>query len=134
MRDINRVLLKGRLGCEPTLRQTKNGIAVASFTMATETFLKTKNESETTWHRIVVWGRPAIKCGNDLKKGMTVFIEGKFRTRKWEDEKGVANYMHEVHTDRITFVDSRMTYKATTLEIESGAESLPLPVNVEFNH
>ena len=127
MRDVNRVLLLGRLGCDPIVRKTKNGTTVANFSLATEIYLKTKYESETTWHRVVVWGRPAEKCEEQLKKGMAVFIEGKFKTRKYEDANGEANFMHEVHTDRITFLQSKMTYNASTLEVESE------PNNTHFN-
>ncbi len=123
MRDINRVLLLGRLGADPIIRQTKNGTQVANFSLATETYLKTKNESETTWHRIVVWGRPAEKCAEQLKKGMAVFVEGKFKNRQYEDSEGTANYTYEVHTDRITFLQTNMSYKASPLEVEAEAVS-----------
>lgn len=76
MRDINRVMLLGRLGNDPILRFTKNGTPVSQFSLATETWHRSRNESETTWHRIVTWGKPAEKVNEELKKGMAVFLEG----------------------------------------------------------
>ncbi|MBC7396758.1 MAG: single-stranded DNA-binding protein [Bdellovibrionales bacterium] len=104
MRDINRVMLLGRLGTDPVLRFTKNGTAVANFSLATEVYNKAKNESETTWHRIVTWGKPAEKVNDELKKGMSVFLEGGMRVRKYQDDEGEVHYIHEVHVDNVKFL------------------------------
>ena len=123
MRDINRVMLLGRLGTDPVLRKTKNGIAVTQFNLATEAYHKSREESETTWHRIVTWGRPAELVSEELKKGMAVFLEGGIRVRKYEDEEGETHYIHEVHADRVNFLHKRAKKE---VEGEGERESAPL--------
>ena len=76
-RGVNKVILIGNLGGDPELRSTPGGTSVASFTLAT-------NES----HRIVVWSRLAEICGQYLRKGSQVYIEGRLQTRSWEDKQG----------------------------------------------
>jgi single-strand DNA-binding protein len=107
MRDINRVMLLGRLGNDPILRFTKNGTPVSQFSLATETWHRSRNESETIWHRIVTWGKPAEKVNEELKKGMAVFLEGGIRVRKYEDQEGEMHYIHEVHADRVNFLHKK---------------------------
>ncbi len=107
MRDINRVMLLGRLGNDPILRFTKNGTPVSQFSLATETWHRSRNESETTWHRIVTWGKPAEKVNEELKKGMAVFLEGGIRVRKYEDQEGEMHYIHEIHADRVNFLHKK---------------------------
>lgn len=119
MNDINRVLLLGRLGQDPILRETKSGIKVASFSLATDIFLKTKNEKETSWHKIVAWGRAAEFVAQELKKGMPVFIEGKIKTRKYENENGETRTSVEVHADHVRFLHRRYHVKSSPLETEA---------------
>ena len=119
MRDINRVMLLGRIGNDPVVRQTKTGIPVANFSLATEFWNRTKNEGETTWHRIVTWGKPAEKVNEELKKGMAVFLEGGIRIRKYEDQEGELHYIHEIHADRVNFLHKK---QKTTETAETSAE------------
>ena len=107
MRDINRVMLLGRIGNDPVVRQTKTGIPVANFSLATEFWNRSKNEGETTWHRIVAWGRPAELAEQELKKGMPLLVEGGIRVRKYEDEEGEVHYLHEVHADQLHFLHAK---------------------------
>jgi single-strand DNA-binding protein len=108
MRDINRVMLLGRLGNDPVVRQTKNGVPVANFSLATEFWNRTKNEGETTWHRVVAWGRPAELAEQELKKGMPLLVEGGIRVRKYEDEEGEVHYLHEVHAEQLHFLHAKI--------------------------
>ena len=124
MNDINRVLLLGRLGADPVLRETQNGTKVASFSLATEYYLKTKNASETSWHRVVVWGKPAEKCNDELKKGMPVFIEGKMKSKKYEDKQGETKYVYEVHADQVRFLHRKLNLRSSFIEQEANAESV----------
>ena len=127
MADINRTMLLGRLGADPILRATKTGIPVATFSLATEVYLKSKNESETTWHRVVTWGKPAQKVSEELKKGMSVFVEGRMRVRKFENKEGVTNYMHEVHVDNVKFLHKKISVQSTVsqgLELEETLEEM----------
>ncbi len=125
MRDINRVMLLGRLGTDPVLRFTKNGTAVANFSLATEIYNKTKNESETTWHRIVTWGKPAERVNEELKKGMSVFLEGGVRVRKYQDDEGELHYIHEVHVDNVKFLHKRAKLgEGQSIESVSSEEAI----------
>ncbi|MCX5906594.1 MAG: single-stranded DNA-binding protein [Deltaproteobacteria bacterium] len=88
---VNKVMLIGRLGADPEIRYTPSGAEVATFRMATtETWTNKKGEKEerTEWHRIVAWRGLAKICGEYLNKGKLVYIEGRIRTRNWEDKEG----------------------------------------------
>jgi len=88
---VNKVVLIGRLGADPEIRYTPSGAEVATFRMATsETWTNKSGEKEerTEWHRIVAWRGLAKICGEFLSKGKLVYIEGRLRTRSWEDRDG----------------------------------------------
>jgi single-strand DNA-binding protein len=88
---INKVILIGRLGADPEIRYTPSGAEVANFRIATSEMWTNKNgekEERTEWHRIVAWRGLAKICGEYLSKGRLVYIEGKIRTRAWEDKDG----------------------------------------------
>jgi len=88
---INKVMLIGRLGADPEIRYTPSGAEVATFRIATSEVWTNKNgekEERTEWHRIVAWRNLAKICGEYLSKGRLVYIEGKIRTRAWEDRDG----------------------------------------------
>lgn len=108
--SLNKVLLIGRLGRDPELRNTQSGQLVASFSIATdETY--TNNEGQkiqkTEWHRISVWGKQADFCGKYLAKGRLVYVEGKIETRKWQDKAGIDRYTTEIKAERLVVLDSR---------------------------
>ncbi len=91
MSGVNKVILVGNLGADPSMRYTPNGTAVANFNIATTERFTNKNgerESRTEWHRIVAWARLAEICNQYLKKGKQVYIEGRLQTRTWEDQSG----------------------------------------------
>ncbi len=90
-RGVNKVILIGNLGGDPELRTTPGGSTVASFTLATNESWTGKDgtkQERTEWHRIVVWARLAEICGQYLRKGSQVYIEGRLQTRSWEDKQG----------------------------------------------
>ncbi len=116
MRDINKVMLMGRLGVDPTLRTTQNGTPVANFSLATENPSKDKEAAETTWHRVVVWGKPAEWCQQRLQKGMPLFVEGRIRTSKYEGEDGKAKYSTEIHADNVHFIAPRPSKSGLAVE------------------
>jgi single-strand DNA-binding protein len=96
---INKVILIGNLGADPELRYTPSGAAVADFRIATsETWPDANGEDQqhTEWHRIVAWRKLAEVCGEYLKKGSKVYIEGRLQTRSWEGQDGVKRYATEV--------------------------------------
>jgi len=99
MASVNKVILIGNLGKDPELRYTPGGAAVVNFPIATNERWKDKNgqpQERTEWHNIVLWGRLAEVANDYLKKGSSVYIEGRLQTRSWEDRDGNKRYTTEV--------------------------------------
>ncbi len=89
--SVNKVILVGNLGKDPEVRYASSGVAVCNLTMATTRTYKDKQgerKDETEWHRVVAFGRTAEVCGEYLKKGRQIYIEGRLQTRKWQDKDG----------------------------------------------
>ncbi|MEM4618917.1 MAG: single-stranded DNA-binding protein [Desulfurococcaceae archaeon] len=99
----------GRLGEEPEIRYTLNGTPVAHFSIATNEvyYQDDRKEVHTEWHRIVAFGKMAEACGLYLSKGSKVFIEGKLRSRSFENRHGQIKKITEVWADRIIFLDPK---------------------------
>ena len=97
---INKVILVGNLGKDPDMRYTAGGDAVANLSIATSESLTDNQTGEkkekTEWHRVVFFRRIAEVCGEYLKKGSSVYIEGSLRTRDWEDDQGNKRYTTEI--------------------------------------
>lgn len=110
MSGVNKVILVGRLGKEPEVRNLENGATVANFTMATSESYKDKTTGEkkevTEWHNIVLWRGLAEISQKYLHKGDLVYIEGKLKTRSWEKE-GVTRYTTEIVADNMTMLGSK---------------------------
>ena len=100
MAGVNKVILVGRLGRDPEVRYTPNGVAIANFSIATSEEWKDKDTGEkqerTEWHRIVAWRRLGEICGEYLHKGSQIYIEGRLQTRDWEDRDGNKRYTTEI--------------------------------------
>jgi single-strand DNA-binding protein len=99
MSGVNKVILIGNLGADPTMRYTPSGTAVANFNIATTERFTNRNgerDSRTEWHRVVAWGRLAEICNQYLKKGKQIYVEGRLQTRTWEDQSGTKRYTTEV--------------------------------------
>jgi single stranded DNA-binding protein (ssb) len=110
MSGVNKVILVGRLGKEPEVRNLENGATVANFTMATSESYKDRVTGErkevTEWHNVVLWRGLAEIAAKYLHKGDLVYIEGKLRTRSWEKE-GVTRYTTEIVGDNMTMLGSK---------------------------
>ena len=106
MSGINKVILVGHLGKDPELRHLEGGVKVASFPLATsETYTKDgKKIEQTEWHNIVMWRGLADIAEKFLVKGKLVYIEGKLRTRSWEDKEGHKRYQTEIVADNFTML------------------------------
>lgn len=108
---INKVILVGRLGKDPEIRSTPGGQSVAKFTIATdEKFTDRAGEKQerTEWHNIVAWGKLGEICGQYLKKGKLVYIEGSIRTDSWDDkESGQKKYRTEIVARDMKMLDRR---------------------------
>ena len=111
MASINKVILIGNLGRDPEVRYTPGGAAVCNVTLATSRKWKNKDGSgdveETEWHRVVFYDRLAEIAGEYLKKGRSVYVEGRLKTRKWTDKDGVEKYTTEVIADNMQMLGSR---------------------------
>lgn len=110
-RGINKVILVGNLGNAPEMSATQNGSTVANFNVATDESYKDKNSGQmvpkTEWHRIVVFQKLAEICGQYLKKGSKVYIEGKLQTRKWQDQNGQDRYTTEIVANDMRMLDGK---------------------------
>lgn len=110
MASVNKVILIGNLGKDPETRYLPSGDAVANFSIATTEKFKDKSgtmQEHTEWHRISFFGRQAEIAGEYLKKGSPVYIEGRIRTRKWQDKEGQERFTTEIVGDRMQLLGSR---------------------------
>jgi single-strand DNA-binding protein len=110
MASINKVILIGNLGKDPETRYLPSGDAVTNITVATSETWKDKSgekQEHTEWHRIAFFGKLAEIAGEYLKKGSPVYVEGRIRTRKWQDKEGQDRYSTEIVADRMQMLGSR---------------------------
>ena len=118
---VNKVILIGNLGKDPEVRRLENGTVVASFSIATsETYTDKKTgekRDNTDWHNIVVWRGLAEVTEKFIKKGMKIYVEGKLRTRSWQDKENVTRYTTEVVADELNIL--------TWLDNNSNQEQKP---------
>ncbi len=106
----NSVRLIGHLGDDPKVRKLESGKTVANFSIATNEIYRDSNnekQSETTWHRLVAWGKQAEIVENYLKKGSEIAIEGKIANRSYDDDKGEKRYISEVVVREILLLDKQ---------------------------
>lgn len=122
---VNKVILVGRLGADPDVRYTPDGMMVTNFRLATDMQWKDKageRVSKTEWHRIVAFGKLAEICNSYLAKGKMVFVEGRIQTRAWDDKDGVKRYTTEIIANNMQMLDSKGQARA-----ENSAEEHPSP-------
>ena len=123
MAGVNKVILVGNLGKDPEIRHLEGGTSVAKFPLATTESYKDKNGNrteQTEWHNIVVWRGLADVAEKYLKKGMTVYVEGKLRTRSW-DKEGQKHYSTEIVGDTFTILSKKENNAAP-----SGDDNTPI--------
>lgn len=109
---VNKAIIIGNLGADPEVRYTQSGTAVAAFRIATTERFKGKDgqmQDQTEWHRIVAWGKLGEICGEWLKIGAKVYIEGKIQTRKWTDPNGNEKYTTEIICREMKMLSGRDT-------------------------
>ncbi len=111
MASVNKVILVGNLGADPETRYMPNGDAVANIRMATTESWKDKASGEkkeiTEWHRVVFYRKLAEIVGQYLKKGSAVYVEGRIRTRKWQDKEGQERYTTEIEANEMQMLGGR---------------------------
>ena len=109
-RGVNKVIIIGNVGANPEVRYTPSGTAVANFNVATNESWKDANgnqQERVEWHRIVAWGKLGEICGEYLRKGSHVYIEGRLRTRNWEDQNGNRRYTTEILLSDMQMLDKK---------------------------
>ncbi len=133
---LNKVILIGRLGKDPELRYTPNGAAVTNFNLATNEVYNDKDGKQveqTDWHRVVAWRKLAEICGQYLKKGSLVYIEGKLKTRTYDDREGVKKYVTEIVADQMQMLGGKQggtgDYVPPSGEVESAASATEQPAS-----
>jgi single-strand DNA-binding protein len=105
--SLNKVMLIGNLGRDPEVKYTPNQTAVCTLNIATSDRRKDDTGNwveQTEWHRVVVFGKTAENCGQYLKKGRSVYIEGRLRTNKWKDKEGNDRYTTEIVAGTVQFL------------------------------
>ncbi len=111
MASVNKVIIVGNLGKDPETRYSAEGAAITNITIATSDRWKDKATGEmkeaTEWHRVVFFNRLAEIAGEYLKKGRPVYVEGRLRTRKWQDKDGQDRYTTEIVADQMQLLGSR---------------------------
>ena len=110
MASVNKVILIGNLGADPEVKYTQSGKAVATLRIATNETWTDKDgqkQERVEWHAVTVWGRDAENAGQYLRKGSSVYVEGRLQSREYEDKEGVTRKVWEVQCDRMQFLGGR---------------------------
>ena len=126
MAGVNKGILVGNLGKDPEVRYLDNGVAVANFSLATTESYKNKEGekvSQTEWHNIVLWRGLAEVAEKYLKKGASIYIEGKIKTRKWEDKDGNTRYNTDILADNMTMLGGKKDSQETPINPPQEAAS-----------
>ena len=139
--SVNKVILVGNLGKDPEVRYLESGVPVAKFPLATSETFKDKNTGEkreiTDWHNIVLWRGLAQVAENYLKKGMKVYVEGKLKTRSWQDENNQTKYTTEIVADQMTMLsrlEDSQSQQPKATEYPSTVEETPVqPVQADVS-
>lgn len=128
--SVNKVILIGNLGKDPEVRYLENGTGVARFSIATSESYTDKTTGEkreiTDWHNIVCWRGLAKIAETYLKKGMKVYIEGKLRTRSWQDDQNQVKYTTEVIADEMTMLSRADDSASSHTPYPSSVENKPV--------
>jgi len=133
MASINKVILIGNLGKDPEIRYMPNGDAVTNITLATTETWKDKTgekQEKTEWHRITFYRKLAEIVGEYLKKGRSVYVEGRLETRKWTDKAGVDRYTTEVIASDMKMLGSK---PGSSFEVESKNDNTPTSKDTPTN-
>jgi single-strand DNA-binding protein len=126
MRGVNKVILIGNLGKDPDIQYLEGNIAVAKFSLATTETYKDRSGkliSQTEWHTIVLWRGLAELAQKYLHRGSLVYIEGRLKTRSWEDKEGNKKFATEVVGDNLIMLDKRADGSTPSFEGDQGHQS-----------
>jgi single-strand DNA-binding protein len=122
MSGINKVILVGHLGKDPEIRYLEGGVSVASFPLATSEFFNKdgRKVEQTEWHNIVMWRGLADVAAKFLQKGKLVYIEGKLRTRTFDDKEGNKKYTTEVIAENFTLLGRKTDFEDDSIQQPSA--------------
>lgn len=133
MRSVNKATLIGNLGTVPEMRATSSGTQVCNFSLATNESWGGKDGGErqerVEWHKIVAWGRLAEICGEYLKKGSQVYIEGRIQTREWTDKEGQKRYTTEIVAQDMMMLGGRESGSSEPRRSPTPAAPKPAPTD-----
>ena len=135
---VNKVILIGNVGADPDVKYLEGGVAVARFSLATSEVYNNKNGervTQTEWHNIVLWRNLAQIAEKYVRKGMMLYIEGRIRTRSWDDQNGVKRYTTEIYGDNFQMLSrkqdgndrSQDTHMPQAPDLSGGDDSDDLP-------
>lgn len=116
-KSLNKVMLIGNLGKDPELRYSAKGLAVASFSIATNESTKDEEgniQERTEWHNVITFGKLAETSNQYLKKGQRVYIEGSIRTRSYDDKNGIKRYVTEIYANDLIMLGPGKGYAEST--------------------
>jgi single-strand DNA-binding protein len=125
MKDVNKVILVGRLGADPIQRNTQAGRLVVNFPLATSRKIRKEADDqkteveyleETQWHQVVVWGRQGETCAQYLKKGSSVYVEGRVKSHRYDAKDGVQRMAFEVIADEVSFLGNAPLGRENSVE------------------
>ncbi len=119
MSGVNKAILVGNLGTDPEVRSLESDVKVANFNIATTETYKDRNgqkQDRTEWHRIVLWRGLADIAEKFLKKGDKIFIEGRIRTRQWDDKDGIKRYTTEIYGDNMVMLGGKQSQAGPSSE------------------
>lgn len=126
MSSYQKVIICGNIGRDPEIKYTQNGTAVCSLSVATSRSWKDKNsgerQEETEWHRVVAYDRLAEILGEYTKKGSKVLIDGRLKTRKWEDKDGIERYTTEIVAESMQMLDPKSDGERTERPRSQGQQ------------
>lgn len=134
MRSLNKVLLIGRLGRDPEIRYTPSGTPICTFSIATSSDYKDKEGKvikQTDWHNITTFGKLAEICGEWLKKGSQVYIEGQNKMRTWTDKQNQKHYHHYVQCTTMQMLSSNVKREEVATHDEYAELNEEAPTQVE---
>ncbi|HON11101.1 MAG TPA: single-stranded DNA-binding protein [Chitinispirillaceae bacterium] len=126
MIGVNKAILIGHLGKDPDVRSTAGGQPVATFSLATSERFTDRNgqrQDRTEWHTVVAWGKLAELAGQYLKKGRSVYVEGRITTRSWDDRDGNKRYKTEIVATQIQFLSGSGNGPVSEMDSSSSSTS-----------
>jgi single-strand DNA-binding protein len=136
--SLNKVMLIGNVGRDPEIRHLDNGVAITTIALATSEVYSGRNSGQrvtnTEWHNVVLWSQLAELAEKHIRKGTQIFVEGKIRTRSWDDKTGQKRYTTEIIADNVCLLGRREDGNAGSQSTAARATAKFSPVTVAATH